>query len=430
MNTIEQKALNYLEDHSDTLFALLSELITFDTQNYSTHGNEQNCIDFIKKQYTQLNLESEIYYPDFVEGMLQHEGYLLGRGTDKRPNISGVYRGRKGVKRVMLAAHTDTMPIGDESLWSVPPLGGIIKDEKIFGRGASDDKFGIAVSIMALEVIKECGISLESDVVLTSYCDEEYGGGNGALASCLKYPCDTYINLDGGNYELWVRSMGGCVVRVTVESKLEKDTASSVIEALEVVREELKSFEERRHRELSNDPYFKDSNMMESVLRILEYRAGYEGCDLGKGYVDFVFYTNKTEKELDIEFVAMKKVLDIKLEDMQMKCHGFTKKSRFFHCLTTTDSDEAVAFMQKAASEVAGRQVLETGGCLSDLSLFLKYGSSSSFNFGIFRDFKLYGGAHQPDEYVDCQELLDSTKALILFLIRWGKGEVLPLYRR
>ncbi len=48
------------------------------------------------------------------------------------------------------------------------------------------------------------------------------------------------------------------------------------------------------------------------------------------------------------------------------------------------------------------------------------------YNFGILRDFSLPGGAHQPDEFVDCRELMNFTRALLLFLMRYGdarKGE-------
>ena len=75
--------------------------------------------------------------------------------------------------------------------------------------------------------------------------------------------------------------------------------------------------------------------------------------------------------------------------------------------------------MKQAAEEVSGRPVGISGACLSDLSVFLKYGSSVSLNFGLVRDFKLYGGAHQFDEFVEQKELREHCKALALFLLRW-----------
>ncbi|MBP3927854.1 MAG: nucleotide exchange factor GrpE, partial [Clostridium sp.] len=60
-----------------------------------------------------------------------------------------------------------------------------------------------------LKMLDDMGVKLKKSVALTSYCDEEFGGGNGALAACLAYPCETYVNLDGGNYEMWATALGG-----------------------------------------------------------------------------------------------------------------------------------------------------------------------------------------------------------------------------
>jgi acetylornithine deacetylase len=40
---------------------------------------------------------------------------------------------------VVLSAHTDVVPTEGQS-WSVPPFGGIIRDDRIYGRGATDMK--------------------------------------------------------------------------------------------------------------------------------------------------------------------------------------------------------------------------------------------------------------------------------------------------
>jgi len=37
----------------------------------------------------------------------------------------------------------------------------------------------------------------------------------------------------------------------------------------------------------------------------------------------------------------------------------------------------------------------------------------------VLRDFKLPGGAHQTDEFISCEEFVNLTKSLALFLLRW-----------
>lgn len=208
---LERKALRYLEEHREELNRLLAELIAVDTQNFGSNGREAALAPLVEGLYQSLGMETEVYCPDETEGFLSSPLRLPGRNTDRRPNVTGVLRGREGAGAVMLAAHSDTMPAGDLSAWEASPFEAVIRDGRITGLGACDDKFGIAGSWWAVKVLRDLGIPLKKTVVLTAYCDEEFGGGNGALAACLKYPCETYVNLDGGSYEMWATALGGGV---------------------------------------------------------------------------------------------------------------------------------------------------------------------------------------------------------------------------
>jgi len=321
----------------------------------------------------------------------------------------------------MLASHTDVMPAGDLADWSVGPFGDEIKDGRIYGRGANDNKFGIASSFMALKAILKSGIELSGDVVLEAYCDEEYGGGNGALAAGLKHSCDAIINTDGGNFEVWSCSMGGGVFEIGVEIVLPQDSSVLAVDALLTVREELLPFIERRHAELRDDRYFKGTDMERSAFRFYEFLAGDGGlgCNLGRGKLSFVFYTNKPEEAIGRELADTETRISERLEKIGVKTTGFKPRSRFFHCLCLPDEDETLRTVLSSAQDACGKPVKISGACLSDLSVFLKYGSPVSLSFGLVRDFKLCGGAHQADEFVEQDKLLEHCKALALFLLRW-----------
>ena len=427
MNNLEQKVLSYIDRHTDELDTLLSRLLKIQSVNYSSHGDEEKCEELIMNEYHSLGLEAEKYFPDSVPGVTESSGYLPGRGTDRRPNFCGTYRAPNAVKKVMLAAHTDVMPSGDPEQWTVDPFGGVIKDGRIYGRGANDNKFGIASSIMALKAILESGIELENDVVLESYCDEEYGGGNGALGASLKHQCDAIINMDGGNYEIWSCSMGGQVVEINVKTVEPQDSSTLTVDALLVVREELQPFIKNRHAELEADRYFAGTDMERSAFRFYEFLAGNGdiGCNLDRGKLSFVFYTNKPQEHIKAELAEVSGRIKARLDKMGVIAGEFKPMSRFFHCLFLPDEDETLQILKQAAEESAGRPVKISGACLSDLSVFLKYGSPVSLNFGLVRDFKLYGGAHQFDEFVDQKEFHEHCKAVALFLLRWcGAHEV------
>jgi acetylornithine deacetylase/succinyl-diaminopimelate desuccinylase-like protein len=421
MKNLEQKVLTYIDEHSDELDQLLSELIKIKSVNFDTHGDEEKCEELVMGQYRSLGLKAEKYYPTDVPGVLENPDYLPGRNADCRPNFSGTYNAPNSKKKVMLAAHTDVMPSGDITQWTVDPFGGEIKDGRIYGRGSNDNKFGIASSIMALKAILESGIVLESDVVLESYSDEEYGGGNGALAASLKHDCDAIINMDGGNFEIWSCSMGGQILEIGVQAKETQDSSKLVVDALLVIREELESFIQNRHTELKADRYFAGTDMERSAFRFYEFLAGDGGLgmNLDHGKMSFVFYTNETQEHIQEELDEALKVIKTRLDEIGVTTKGFQPRSRFFHCLALPDEDATLQTVKKAAEEVVNRPISITGACLSDLSLFLKHGSPISLNFGIIRDFQLYGGAHQYDEFADQKELHEHCKAIALFLIRW-----------
>ena len=66
--------------------------------------------------------------------------------TDGNPVVYGSWDKAPGKPTVLIYAHYDVQPV-KESEWDNPPFNPIVKDGKIFGRGASDDKSGVMISI-------------------------------------------------------------------------------------------------------------------------------------------------------------------------------------------------------------------------------------------------------------------------------------------
>ena len=74
--------------------------------------------------------------------------------------------------------------------------------------------------------------------------------------------------------------------------------------------------------------------------------------------------------------------------------------------------------MLEAAEEATEEVPIVCGSCLSDLSVISKYGSARAFGFGAGRDFSQEGGAHQPNEYIRCDKLLDYTKTIAAYVLK------------
>ena len=59
------------------------------------------------------------------------------------------------------------------------------------------------------------------------------------------------------------------------------------------------------------------------------------------------------------------------------------------------------------------------GMCLSDFPMFTNYGTPTAMTFGCGRFFDMEGGAHQFNEYIECDKLVEFTKIIALFLLNY-----------
>ena len=107
---------------------LLKKLIKIE----SISPNDNGCFDVIKQQFDGLDFS-------FEETNYKNISNLIITNGDSKN------------KTFCFLGHTDVVPPGPESEWSVPPFSGEIIDNKIYGRGAADMKGGVACFISALK---------------------------------------------------------------------------------------------------------------------------------------------------------------------------------------------------------------------------------------------------------------------------------------
>ena len=107
---------------------LLKKLIKIE----SISPNDNGCFDVIKQQFDGLDFSFEETNYKNISNL------IISNGDSKN-------------KTFCFLGHTDVVPPGPESEWSVPPFSGEIIDNKIYGRGAADMKGGVACFISALK---------------------------------------------------------------------------------------------------------------------------------------------------------------------------------------------------------------------------------------------------------------------------------------
>lgn len=78
--------------------------------------------------------------------------------------------------RLVFNGHLDTAMVGDAAAWSVPPVGGVVRDERLWGRGVADMKAGVAAAVLATIVLAQARQSWCGEVLLALTGDEGSGG--------------------------------------------------------------------------------------------------------------------------------------------------------------------------------------------------------------------------------------------------------------
>ncbi len=411
--------IDAIERDKEELFNLLSSLVKINSENFGSYGNEEECPEFVKKYFDELGIEASVYSPLEIPGFKNHPDYLDGRNLETRNNSAAVVPGKKGDKKLMLAAHIDTVAVGDLSKWEKDPFSGEIKDGIIYGRGSCDDKYGVAISMFIIKKLKELGLELDYDLLFTGYCDEEHGGSHGALAACLKYPCDDYLNLDGREKQIWDSGVGGGEIVFSVKSKTSENNCGKVLKGMYLLVDKLEAFKTRRVTELEENPIFTGSAVAKNGMRIMYFVVGGPGgVNMDTGSFSLTIYTDKTEAEIDAEFAEIVDSVADDFEKLGLEKPIITKTTRFFHYIENKEP----TVVAKRLMEIAPKYNVELnriGACLSDLPMFALYGSPRSVSLGLGGEFDRKGGAHQTNEYIECDKLVAFTKMIADYIMEY-----------
>lgn len=103
--------------------------------------------------------------------------YMLKKGEDEGFTVKNVdgYAGHieygKGEDIVGVLCHVDVVPAGDG--WTTPPFSADIRENKIFARGAIDDKGPTMAAFYALKILKDSGLQLSKKIRMIIGTDEE-----------------------------------------------------------------------------------------------------------------------------------------------------------------------------------------------------------------------------------------------------------------
>lgn len=134
---------------------LLAELVSIDTQN--PPGREEPLAEFIHEWLESRGIDAKI----------------VDRPDPDRPQVvAEIGAGDPDAGRLVLNGHMDVVPPGNRDRWSVDPFSGVVADGKVYGRGASDMKAGLAAAMLAGRAAEFSG-AVDGKLILTFAMGEE-----------------------------------------------------------------------------------------------------------------------------------------------------------------------------------------------------------------------------------------------------------------
>jgi succinyl-diaminopimelate desuccinylase len=390
---------------------LESDLIKINSVNPSFGGKgEKEKAEYVKSKLMEYVEKYKI------ENYSLKEYNVIDKCGIERPNI--VFRIDFGKDRDLhIISHLDTVPEGDISLWETNPYEPVVKDGKIYGRGAEDNHKAIVSSLLLLKMIFENNIEPKYNLSLIFVSDEEDGSTYG-----LKYlidnfeeeifkkddlivvpdfgtPTGEFIEI-GEKGILWIKFniKGKQCHGSTPENGLNADIVAFNF-AYELYNSLYEKFDEVNPIFLPKYSTFEPTILKNKV----------ENPNTIPGYVEVVF---------DCRILPTYKIEDVlKFIDEFIKNFDFKKYVKHYDSSVEaeityeilkaespnyTDEDaEIIKELKKAIKKVLNRDAKLCGMGGGTVAAFLRYKGYSVAVWGIGEE-----TAHQPNEYIKIEDLI------------------------
>jgi len=421
-----QKLFASIDDRVDDLVQLTADLIRFPTVN-PPGDVYQPCAEFIGKRLAKQGFEINYVRAQGAPG-----------DSDKYPRINVITRRDSGKPGpcVHFNGHIDVVEVG--SGWTVPPFEGLVKDGRVYGRGACDMKGGLASAIIAVEALLDCCPDLPGVIEISGTVDEESGGYGGvaylAERGWFSKPKVDHViipeplNVDRvciGHRGVWwaeIETLG----RIAHGSM--PFLGDSAIRHMSAV---LNRFETQLYPSLqqrtSEMPVVPDGARTSSMnINSIHGGAGeeFEGlpapcvADSCRVVIDRRFLIEESVDEVKAE------VVDI-LEDLAATRPEFRYKMRELFAVAPSIADRDGPVAKTTAAAI--REVLQvepTFVCSPGT-----YDQKHIDRIGKLKDCIAYGPgvldlAHQPDEWISIEDMRNSAKVMALATDRLLRGNV------
>lgn len=431
---VRDKVFRAIEGRKGETVDFLKRLV----QTRSVFGEEGPAQRFVQEKMEELGLDLDVFEADLGQ-IRNHPEYSpvdvsLEKGYEGRPNVVGRLPGRGGGRSLLVFAHIDTVPIGPRESWTHDPLGEIV-DGRLYGRGASDHKSGIAEMVMATAGLLDAGVELGGDLTLMSTIEEEAGGAGGALACLLRgYRADAGIYMGAntiGLERITIASSGALYWKVKVPGKMAHGGNAHL--GVNAIGKALKIYEALaeldRHRGLTvRNPLIekgyiesglppRSTNLVTGIIRGGEWPSTVPAeCELQCRINIPPGETRDGVQALIEEHISNVAKADPWLKEHPPVIEWFGWRG---NPSQVDPNDPIVETAQNCIEGVTGKRPVLIGGSAGmDTRFFNLYADTPSIAIGCRGS-----RGHIAEEWVDLNDLIRATKILALIILEWCSYE-------
>jgi acetylornithine deacetylase len=407
------------------LVSLLQELVRVNTVAIPPNGDETPAQLVLRDFLRGHGVSSELYEIDFVSrsrSPWRHKD----RNYSGRKNLIARIPGSGRGKSLLLNGHMDTVPPG-KTPWAASPWSGKLQKGRIYGLGTFDMKGGLVAQAGVLCAVKAAGIRLGGDLIFESVIDEEWGGGGGTLAGRLRGDsADACIISEGTQLEIFRATRGGMVVDLSIEAGdpeayFSQGEVLSPAVSLGRLLGWVDSWSKRRKRLTKKRAYagFDDP----APVQVLAVEANRFDPEVplsvpssGRVRVYFQFLPNENQPEV--------------IREIRMSLESFGKADPFFRFYPIQWKpfiDPPLLGHELAIEHPWSRCMIASAGAALEKTPVVTAAPYPCDAFLIHREFAiptlLFGprgaGAHNPDEYVEVESVIQTAEVLVTAALQW-----------
>jgi acetylornithine deacetylase len=218
LSDLERTVCESIAHGRDELVELACALIAFDTtaREVGAPARQEAALQaYLAEGLLAYGAEIDLFEPDAAA---MAGAALVPEGLDfaGRPQLIATLRGSGGGRSLLFNGHIDVVSGEPKAEWTNDPFTPVVRDGKLYGRGACDMKGGVAAMAYAAQAIAAANVTLAGDLIVATNTDEESSGAGGSALVWRGLAADAGIVTEPTDFRTWVACRGSeyGVVRV------------------------------------------------------------------------------------------------------------------------------------------------------------------------------------------------------------------------